>query len=30
VASPDDALNTFFNSGIEYLALGDFLLTKTP
>jgi len=29
VASPDDALNTFFNSGIEYLALGDFLLTKT-
>jgi carbamoyltransferase len=30
VASPDDALNTFFNSGIEYLALGDFLLSKTP
>lgn len=28
VASPDDALNTFFNSGIECLALGDFLLTK--
>jgi carbamoyltransferase len=28
VSSPDDALNTFFNSGIEHLALGNFLLTK--
>jgi carbamoyltransferase len=28
VASPDDALNTFFNSGIEHLALGNYLLTK--
>ncbi len=26
--SPDDALNTFYNSGLEYLAAGSFLVTK--
>lgn len=29
VLSPDDALNTFFNSGLEFLALGDFLIRKS-
>lgn len=28
VGSPDDALNTFFNSGIDYLVLNDFLVAK--
>ena len=28
VFSPDDALNTFFNSGLEYLALGNYLICK--
>ena len=26
--SPDDALNTFFNSGLEYLVMEDWLITK--
>lgn len=26
--SPDDALTTFFNSGLEYLFLGSYLITK--
>ena len=29
VLAPDDALNTFFNSGLEYLALGNYMVTKT-
>ena len=28
--SPDDALTTFFNSGLEYLALGRYLVSKAP
>ncbi len=28
VLSPDDALTTFFNSGLEYLILNKFLITK--
>ncbi|MBH64015.1 MAG: hypothetical protein CL569_16520 [Alphaproteobacteria bacterium] len=28
VMSPDDALNTFFNSGLRHLALGDRLVSK--
>lgn len=28
VCSPDDALSTFFRSGLQYLALGDYLLSK--
>ena len=28
VMSPNDALNTFFNSGLEYLILGNQLVTK--
>ena len=26
--SPDDALNTFYNSGLKYLRMGNFLLKK--
>ena len=29
VLSPDDALNTFFNSGLEYLVMEDWLITKS-
>ena len=29
VCSPDDALNVFMNSGLEYLAMGNFLISKT-
>ncbi len=29
VASPADALRTFYNSGLDMLAIGDFLVTKT-
>ena len=28
VLSPDDALNTFFNSGLRYLVMEDRLVTK--
>ena len=28
VLSPDDALNTFYNSGLEYLIINNFLVTK--
>ena len=28
VLSPDDALNTFFNSGLEYLFLENFYIKK--
>ncbi len=28
VMSPNDALNTFFNSGLQYLILGNYLITK--
>jgi carbamoyltransferase len=28
VNSPSDALNTFFNSGIDALFLGDYLIEK--
>ena len=28
VLSPDDALNTFFNSGLEYLVMEDWLIRK--
>jgi carbamoyltransferase len=28
VMSPDDALSTFFNSGLEYLVLGDMVIKK--
>ena len=28
VLSPDDALNTFFNSGLEYLFMNSFLIKK--
>jgi carbamoyltransferase len=28
VLSPDDALNTFYNSGLEYLVLQNFLVKK--
>jgi carbamoyltransferase len=28
VQSPDDALNTFFNSGLEHLFIGNFYITK--
>ena len=28
VLSPDDALNTFFNSGLEHLFLGNFYIKK--
>ena len=28
VSSPDDALNTFFNSGLRHLMLGRFLVQK--
>jgi carbamoyltransferase len=28
VQSPDDALNTFFNSGLTHLVLGKYLVTK--
>lgn len=28
VLSPDDALNTFFNSGLEFLVMEDWLVTK--
>ena len=28
VLSPDDALNTFYNSGLRYLAIGDYLVEK--
>ena len=28
VLSPDDALNTFFNSGLECLVINKFLITK--
>ena len=28
VLSPDDALNTFFNSGLEYLVIGNYLISK--
>jgi len=28
VLSPDDALNTFFNSGLEYLVMEDWLIVK--
>ena len=28
VLSPDDALNTFFNSGLEYLVLEKYLIQK--
>ena len=28
VLSPDDALNTFFNSGLEYLVMEDWLISK--
>ena len=28
VCDPDDALSTFFNSGLKYLALGSFLVSK--
>ena len=28
VLSPDDALTTFFNSGLEFLVIGNFLVTK--
>ena len=28
VLSPDDALNTFFNSGLEHLFLGNFYVKK--
>ncbi|MFK7914951.1 MAG: carbamoyltransferase [Pseudomonadales bacterium] len=30
VCSPDDALNMFFGSDLEYLVLEDYLVTKTP
>ena len=29
VCSADDALTTFFNSGLDYLALGNYLVKKT-
>ena len=28
VLSPDDALSTFYNSGLEYLMIGGFLVKK--
>ena len=28
VLSPDDALNTFFNSGLEFLMMNSFLIKK--
>jgi len=28
VCSPDDAIRTFLNSGLQYLALEDYLLSK--
>ena len=28
VLSPDDAISTFYNSGLTYLVIGDFLITK--
>ena len=28
VLSPDDALNTFFNSGLEFLIMNSFLIKK--
>ena len=28
VCTPDDALNTFFNSGLRYLVIGDILVEK--
>lgn len=28
VLSPDDALNTFYNSGLEYLVMNDYLIKK--
>ena len=30
VLTPDDAISTFYNSGLTHLMLGSFLLTKTP
>ena len=30
VCTPQDAINTFRKTGIDYLALGDFLVYKTP
>jgi len=30
VCSPKDALNNFLNCGMEYLAIGDFLVKKSP
>ncbi|MFQ5869523.1 MAG: carbamoyltransferase C-terminal domain-containing protein, partial [Candidatus Zixiibacteriota bacterium] len=30
VASPEDALDVFERSGLEYLALGNFLISKKP
>ena len=30
VCSPDDALNMFFGSDLQNLAIGDFLVSKTP
>lgn len=29
VLSPDDALNTFYNSGLEFLVIEDYLITKS-
>jgi len=29
VCSPQDAIHTFLNSGLKYLAIGDFLVSKT-
>ena len=29
VCSPDDAISTFFNSGLRYLVMGDILVTKS-
>ena len=28
VCTPDDALNTFFNTGLRYLVIGDLLVGK--
>ena len=29
VLSPDDAISTFFNSGLTHLAVGNYLVTKS-
>jgi carbamoyltransferase len=30
VCTPDDAINTFLNSGLDYVVIGHFLVSKKP